>query len=203
MLLLRVQMTNTSGDKLLSFIIQSANPAAAERLRSFGYNDSFLEKNIDAVFPPSVLQKAKKEYAACFVTQETRRYKITPPGGVALESIAAPVFGATGKLVTHIVVITRDIVEQVRLERGLADALWQAEQANKSKAEFLASMSHELRTPLNAVLGYSEMLQREIGGELSQKHKEYAGYIHQSGSHLLKIIGDILDLSKIESGKFA
>jgi signal transduction histidine kinase len=201
MLLLRVQQPGPNGS--LSFIIQAANPSAAERIRSFGHADNFLEKNIDDVFPNLVQKKARAEYKACVNTATTRRYKITPPGGaVTLESIATPVLNATREYVTHIVVITRDIVEHVRHERELADALWQAQQANKSKAEFLASMSHELRTPLNAVLGYSEMLQREIGGALTDKHKEYAAYIHQSGSHLLKIIGDILDLSKIEAGKF-
>ena len=201
MLLLRVQRKNPEDEP--SFVIQTGNSAAAHRIRSFGQASVWAEKNVNEVFPPGILQKAKQEYKACVLNHETRRYKITPPGGaVTLESIATPVPNATGKPVTHIVVITRDIVEQVRHERELADALWQAQQANKSKADFLASMSHELRTPLNAVLGYSEMLKREIGGDLSAKHKEYAGYIHQSGSHLLKIIGDILDLSKIESGKF-
>ena len=198
MLLLRVQRKGES----LSFVLQSANAAAMERLRAFGHTGNVIGKDIDDVFPASVRQKAKEHYKACVATGQSRRYKVTPPGAVTLESIASPVLDKAHKTVTHIVVVTRDIVDHVRQERDLQDALWQAQQANKSKAEFLASMSHELRTPLNAVLGYSEMLEREIGGELSEKHKEYARYIHQSGSHLLKIIGDILDLSKIESGKF-
>ncbi len=198
MLLLRVRRKEES----LSFVLQSANSAALDRLRSFGYTGNVIGKDIDDVFHASVRQKAKEHYKACVATGQSRRYKITPPGAVTLESIASPVLDKAQNTVTHIVVVTRDIVDHVRQERDLQDALWQAQQASKSKAEFLASMSHELRTPLNAVLGYSEMLEREIGGELSEKHKEYARYIHQSGSHLLKIIGDILDLSKIESGKF-
>ncbi len=76
-----------------------------------------------------------------------------------------------------------------------------AEAANKSKSEFLANMSHELRTPLNAIIGFSEVMLSGMGGELSDKHKEYANDILDSGSHLLKLINNILDLSKIEAGK--
>jgi len=137
------------------------------------------------------------------MSREIRRYVIRPPDGTLThESIATPVLDATGMHVTHIIVIMRDITERIQHERELAEALRQAELANKSKSKFLASMSHELRTPLNAVLGYSEMMQLGIGGMLSDKHKEYAQYIHESGSHLLKIIADILDLSKIEAGQF-
>lgn len=73
--------------------------------------------------------------------------------------------------------------------------------ADKSKSEFLANMSHELRTPLNAIIGFSEVMMNEIGGDLCDKHKEYANDIFKSGHHLLKLINDILDLSKIEAGK--
>jgi len=72
---------------------------------------------------------------------------------------------------------------------------------NKSKSEFLANMSHELRTPLNAIIGFSEVMISGMGGELSDKHKEYANDILDSGNHLLKLINNILDLSKIEAGK--
>jgi signal transduction histidine kinase len=76
-----------------------------------------------------------------------------------------------------------------------------AQAANRAKSEFLANMSHELRTPLNAIIGFSEVLENGQAGELTAKQKEYSGEIHASGLHLLALINDILDLSKIEAGK--
>jgi signal transduction histidine kinase len=77
-----------------------------------------------------------------------------------------------------------------------------AELANRSKSEFLANMSHELRTPLNAIIGFSEILENELMGPLGAPcYKDYALNIKESGTHLLDIINDILDLSKIEAGK--
>ncbi len=77
----------------------------------------------------------------------------------------------------------------------------QLQAANRNKSEFLARMSHELRTPLNAILGASELLGDGLFGDLNEKQAEYVGDIHQSGRHLLSLINDILDLSKIESGR--
>ncbi len=78
----------------------------------------------------------------------------------------------------------------------------QAEYANRVKSEFLANMSHELRTPLNSIIGFSQMLEAETFGPLgSDENKEYVEFIHKSGNHLHRVIGDILDLSKIEAGE--
>jgi signal transduction histidine kinase len=77
----------------------------------------------------------------------------------------------------------------------------QLETANRHKSEFLANMSHELRTPLNAVIGFSEVLQERMFGELNEKQADYVNDIHSSGRHLLALINDILDLSKIEAGR--
>jgi signal transduction histidine kinase len=87
------------------------------------------------------------------------------------------------------------------LEQKVAEKTAELERANRHKSEFLANMSHELRTPLNAVIGFSEALKAEYFGALNQKQKEYVKDINESGQHLLSLINDILDLSKIEAGK--
>ncbi|HEX9809865.1 MAG TPA: PAS-domain containing protein, partial [Alphaproteobacteria bacterium] len=95
-----------------------------------------------------------------------------------------------------------DITELKEIEAELLMAKEQAEQANRTKTEFLATMSHELRTPLNAVIGFSELMQTETFGPLgNERYHGYVASINDSGHHLLSLIDDILDLSKIEVGK--
>jgi CheY-like chemotaxis protein len=76
-----------------------------------------------------------------------------------------------------------------------------AEQANRAKSEFLANMSHELRTPLNAILGFSDLLTEQIGLQITDRQRRYLGNIHDAGDHLLGLVNDILDLSKVEAGR--
>ena len=92
-------------------------------------------------------------------------------------------------------------IQNARLFRELADKSHQLEAASQHKSEFLANMSHELRTPLNAIIGFSEVLSEKMFGELNEKQEEYSKDIHASGQHLLSLINDILDLSKIEAGR--
>jgi cell cycle sensor histidine kinase DivJ len=102
-----------------------------------------------------------------------------------------------------IVAITRDITERKSYERALIDARDLAEQGSRAKSRFLANMSHELRTPLNAIIGFSEVMEHEMFGPLgAQRYIEYTRLIHESGGHLLELINGILDMSKIEAGKF-
>ena len=104
---------------------------------------------------------------------------------------------------TDIVAVTRDISERKAQELALVQARDASESASRAKTNFLANMSHELRTPLNAIIGFSEVMTREIFGPVgSPRYQEYARLIHESGGHLLELINGVLDMSKIEAGKF-
>ena len=92
-------------------------------------------------------------------------------------------------------------IQNARLFNEIQDKSRQLEIANQHKSDFLANMSHELRTPLNAIIGFSEVLVEKMFGEVNEKQLDYLNDIHSSGKHLLSLINDILDLSKIEAGR--
>jgi PAS domain S-box-containing protein len=132
-------------------------------------------------------------------------------GDIAWLSVSSePVPGPASDLPRLVVATFADITAQLaaerELERSVAEmqgALQRAETASKAKATFLANMSHELRTPLNAILGFSEIVDKAVLGPVGNpKYREYVSDIHASARHLLAMIDDILDLSRIEAGKF-
>lgn len=137
---------------------------------------------------------------------------------------AVATISKTGDLTTKVDVLSKDEVGQLgrafndmstklqsthaTLEQRIAEktahlqqAILALERANKMKSEFLANMSHELRTPLNAIIGFAEVLRDKIAGDLNEEQTDFVTDIHSSGCHLLQMINDILDLSKIEAGK--
>jgi len=117
-------------------------------------------------------------------------------GGRTMKVFHSPLAGG-GSLAIY-----EDVTAMEAHKRALREAKESAEIANRAKSEFLANMSHELRTPLNAIIGFSEILKSELFGAIGvEKYRDYARDIHESGTHLLSLIGDILDVSKVEAGK--
>jgi len=136
-------------------------------------------------------EQVDEEVEAAFVTKDGR--KILVEGNVNCKSEGGRSVYTRG--------IFRDITERKRGEEELHRAKLAAEAASQAKSDFLASMSHELRTPLNAIIGFSEVFQEQYFGKLNEKQAGYVKDILESGKHLLSLINDILDLSKIEAGK--
>ena len=98
--------------------------------------------------------------------------------------------------------LERQTGELADLAGKYAEEKTRAEEANQVKSQFLANMSHELRTPLNAIIGFSDIMQNQMFGPVQKQYRDYASIIHESGNHLLNLVSDILDIAKIEAGKF-
>ena len=161
----------------------------------------------DGVYPVEAVVAAESGYLSLMCVPLESRGRVI--GCLNFRSRPADSFGekdlrAAEEIADHLAVVVEHTILHQKAEES-ADALRrlnvQCEQANRHKTEFLASLSHELRTPLNAILGGSELLAEGVLGELNEKQAEYIHDINESGDHLLSLINDVLDLSKVEAGR--
>ena len=175
-----------------------ANPIAqlakaAEKVR---HGDLAVRTQLRRSDEIGALSHSFDEMAAALQTMRERNDRIN---GELEEKVAK----RTEDLRAANLMLLSELEQKARAEEELRQASFEAKKANAAKSTFLANMSHELRTPLNAVLGFSEMIEGEMLGPLNNKHYlEYASLITKSGRHLLQIIDDLLDLSRIEAGRF-
>lgn len=181
--------------------IRDCNTIAASRLgylRSELLNQPVSFINQDPGYSDRVMDEMSRSLKSDLEQIET--VHLTKSGEPVPVEITRSYLSLDGE--TFVLCIARDITDRKKQEHNLQAAHYRAEMANRSKSEFLANMSHELRTPLNAIIGFSEIMKLETFGKLgSEKYADYIAIIKSSGDHLLSLINDILDLSKVEAGK--
>ena len=161
-------------------------------------SSNFLDKNIRAVLPTEIAQKTLLGIEATIATGEPQAIEYQLLIDSKMRDYEARIVASGDE---EVISIVRDITDRKQIESALRESKDSAEAGSRAKSEFLATMSHELRTPLNAILGLSHLLQQEIFGGVNPKQREYIDCIHSSGEHLLALINDILDLSKVEAGR--
>jgi PAS domain S-box-containing protein len=198
-----VVVADTSG-KFLLF------NAAAERVLGIGATDTTPDQWSDrygsylpdavTLYPSNELPLVRAMRGENVDAAEVFIRNAKVPDGCVLSITGRPLRGENGALRGGVVVF-HDVTLQKRAQEVLVQAKEEAENATKFKDQFLSTMSHELRTPLNAVLGFSDLLADERYGPLNDRQQRYVSHIHTGGKHLLELITDILDISKIEAGR--
>jgi PAS domain S-box-containing protein len=166
--------------------------------------EEIINKEFTMMLPPEEREVSKKLHDAFIERGKngTREIQILRKDGSLRDIWLTTVLLELSQNRRFIVSTLRDITERKNMIRNLKRSKELADASNKAKSVFLANMSHELRTPLNAIIGFTEMMRNETFGPIgNDKYTEYLGDIHFSARHLLEIINDVLDMSKIEAGK--
>ena len=184
-------------------VIASWN-AGAERIKGYQAQE-IIGQHFSLFYPREDVERGKPAYELKVARErgrfEDEGWRVRKDGSQFWANVVVTALrDGTGRL-RGFAKITRDVTERKRTEELMLRAKEEAERASKFKDQFLSTMSHELRTPLNAVLGFSDLLADERYGPLNDRQRRYVGHIHTGGKHLLKLISDILDLSKIEAGR--
>lgn len=174
--------------------------------RIFGYTsaEAVGQSFIDLMFPVESrprMAKAVKKIIEIGQSLRASEFIFMRKGGMKVPVFASftVIHGHNGEI--NLFCVGFDMSEQKRVEQELAFLCKKAEEASKAKSTFLANMSHELRTPLNAIIGFSEVLKDKLFGPLNRKQEKYVNDVLVSARHQLSLVTDILDLSKVESGK--
>gem|GEM_PF-767736 len=192
----------TGEDLLISIFNQGAENV-------FGWQESeVLGQHLDILIPEK-LRGPHRQQVKSFLASVDQSHAMSERGeivGLRKDGSEFPAQASISKLRlgddTMLTVILHDITERKQGEAELVAAKETAEYADRAKSEFLANMSHELRTPLNAIMGFAQMIKSQsLGAQAVERYLDYADNIFDSGGHLLAIIDDILDLSKVDAGK--
>ena len=202
------EVVNNSAEGIITLgetgLIETYNPAAAD---IFGYSrEEAVGQSVSLLIPErsravhEVYMQAPQQFSKTILNKPRDLITVRKNGEEFPLRINISQMLVQGE--HKYVAIMRDITERKALETDLRLAKHMAEKANRSKSEFLSSMSHELRTPLNAIIGFSDSMLSGVFGKIeNDSHNEYLGHIKSSGEHLLELINEVLDLSKIEAGK--
>jgi PAS domain S-box-containing protein len=181
--------------------------AGAQRIK--GYRaEEIIGKHFSTFYPEEDIARGKPAMELEVASREGRLedegWRIRKDGTRFWANVVITALRDEAETLVGFAKVTRDLTERRAAElRGMDDArrLAEAEAANRAKGQFLALMSHELRTPLNAIGGYAELIEMGLGGEVSGQQRQYLTRIRSSQQHLLQVINDLLNYSKIESGK--